>query len=360
MLNRVTFILAAVFALALSAMTGCVKTYDPAPESDSAIRFGAGSLLLVDDAPFSRATLTDDFADGNTFAVFGDRVIDDVKTVIFGGTNGVTVSASDHDSNPATPLVWSYSPARFWYWESNSDYYDFAAVSPAGAGTTRMDISGNIAVSTHYDIKVQDYDLLGSAYRRRGNVLVPNATVPLSFSHLGSAVRVKVLNNSQSTGVTVDSLRFKNLVVEGDAKVTLDLSGAADKSWINTERNSGFVRVYKPSPSVSVSAGAYYESPFWVMIPQRLDQAAAAGGLVADMPTLFLYYTPSGSSQKSVPITLKDICPRDSETPISSWVMGTKYTYEISMRLDGGVLVNITTTDWGETIEAETPGLLIQ
>lgn len=361
MLNRVTFILAAVFALTLSAVTGCVKTYDPAPERGNAIRFEAGSSLLVDDAPFSKATLTDDFEDGNTFAVFGDRVIDDVKTAIFGGTDGVTVTASDHDSNPATPLQWSYSPARFWYWESSSDYYDFAAISPAGAGTTRMNIAGNIALSTHYDITSQDYDLLGSAYRRRGNVLVPNATVPLSFSHLGSAVRVKVLNNSQTSGVTVDRMKFKNLVVEGDAKITLDQYGNTEKSWINTERNTADVREFEPSPAASVTAGSFYESPFWVMIPERLDQAAAAGGHVEDMPTLILYYTPTSSGiQKTASITLKDVCPRDSDTPISSWVMGTKYTYEISMRLDGGVLVNITTTDWGETIEAETPGLLIQ
>lgn len=361
MLNRVTFIIAAVFALAMSVVTGCVKTYDPASEHGNAIRFEAGSSLLLDDAPSSKATLTDDFTDGSTFAVFGDRVVSDDHFVVFGGTNGVTVTSSDHDSNPATPLEWSYSPTRFWYWTSNSDWYDFVAVSPAGAGTSKMDISGNIAISTHYDITSQDYDILGAAYRRRGNVLIPNATVPLNFSHLASAVRVKVSNNSETTGVTVDSLRFKNLVVEGDVKITLDLSGNPLTSWINTERNTSFVRIFKPSPAINVTAGNHLESAFWIMIPQRLDQAAAAGGLVEDMPTLILYYTPSSSGiQKTASITLKDVCPRDSDTPISSWVMGTKYTYEISMRLDGGVLVNITTTDWGETIEAETPGLLIQ
>ena len=75
---------------------------------------------------------------------------------------------------------------------------------------------------------------------------------------------------------------------------------------------------------------------------------------------LYLYYTPEGSTQKEAIVRLKDICPRDSDTPITSWAAGTKYIYEISMRLDGGVLVTVETTDWGETIEAETPGLLIQ
>ena len=143
----------------------------------------------------SKATLTDDFVDGGTFTVFGERVVSEEKTVVFGGTNGVTVTASDHDSNPATPLIWDYSPVRYWYWESTGDWYDFVAVSPAGIGTARMNISGNIAVSTHYDVTSQDYDIMGAAYRRRGNVLSPNGTVPLNFSHLGSAVRVKVINS---------------------------------------------------------------------------------------------------------------------------------------------------------------------
>ena len=65
------------------------------------------------------------------------------------------------------------------------------------------------------------------------------------------------------------------------------------------------------------------------------------------------------SVQHGAEISLKDICPRGDDTPITSWERGVKYTYEISMRLDGGVLVNVVTTDW-DTVEAETPGLLIE
>lgn len=360
MLNRVTFILAAVCTLTLSTLAGCVKTYDPAPEQDNPIHFqaGAGSLLLNDDAPSTKAVLTDDFADGNTFAVFGERVISGEKTTVFGGTNGVTVTADDDDNNPQTPLVWSYSPARLWYWESTGDWYDFAAFSPAGKGTTRMNIAGNIAISTHYDITTEDYDLLGTAYRRRGNVQDPCGTVPMVFNHLGSAVIVRILNNSELTDVTLDEVKYKNLVVEGDSKLTLDLYGNPERSWINTERNTSFVRL--SSPDQLIEADDSYDCAPDVMIPQRLDQAAAAGNNVEDMPALYLYYTPDGSTQKEAIVRLKDICPRDSDTPITSWVAGTKYIYEISMRLDGGVLVTVETTDWGETIEAETPGILIQ
>ena len=357
MLNRVTFILAAVCTLALSTLTGCVKTYNPAPKQGE-ISFGAGSLLLNDDAPSTKAVLTDDFADGNTFAVFGERVISGEKTTVFGGTNGVTVTADDDDNNPQTPLVWSYSPARLWYWESTGDWYDFIAVSPAGEGSVKMDIAGNLAVSTHYNLTSHDYDILGATYRRRGNVQDPCGTVPMVFNHLGSAVIVRILNNSELTDVTLDEVKYKNLVVEGDSKLTLDLYGNPERSWINTERNTSFVRL--SSPDQLIEADDSYDCAPDVMIPQRLDQAAAAGNNVEDMPALYLYYTPDGSTQKEAIVRLKDICPRDSDTPITSWVAGTKYIYEISMRLDGGVLVTVETTDWGETIEAETPGLLIQ
>lgn len=361
MFNRIIRIVATAAGCAL-LLAGCsLWLDDPArnPQTDSeAICFSAGSALLRDDAPVSKATLSESFVEGNTFAVFGNRVISGVQTTVFGGTNGVTVTLTNHDDNPGTPPVWTYSPVKLWYWESSGDWYDFIAVSPAGEGSVKMDIAGNLAVSTHYNLTSHDYDILGATYRRRGNVQDPCGTVPMVFNHLGSAVIVRILNNSELTDVTLDEVKYKNLVVEGDSKLTLDLYGNPERSWINTERNTSFVRL--SSPDQLIEADDSYDCAPDVMIPQRLDQAAAAGNNVEDMPALYLYYTPDGSTQKEAIVRLKDICPRDSDTPITSWVAGTKYIYEISMRLDGGVLVTVETTDWGETIEAETPGLLIQ
>lgn len=344
-------------------LAGCsIRLDDPAQNNafayGEAIDFVAGSALLLDDAPVSKATLSESFVEGNTFAVFGNRVVSGTQTTVFGGTNGVTVTLTDHDDNPGTPPVWTYSPVQLWYWESTGDWYDFIAVSPASAGSEKMDIAGNLAVSTHYNLNTDDYDILGAAYRRRGNAQDPFARVPMSFNHLGCAVIVKINNNSELTNVTIDEVKYQNLVVEGDAKITLDLYGNPERSWINTERNTSLVRT--SAPNQFIAAGNSYNCAPEVMIPQRLDQAAAAGNNVEDMPALHLYYTPDGSTPKEAIIRLKDVCPRDSDTPITSWVAGTKYIYEISMRLDGGVLVTVQTTDWGETIEAETPGLLIQ
>jgi hypothetical protein len=75
------------------------------------------------------------------------------------------------------------------------------------------------------------------------------------------------------------------------------------------------------------------------------------------MPALLITYTPEGGVQKTAVISLKGIQRQDG-TPITSWETGVKYTYYVTMRLDGGLLVKITTTGW-DTVEAETPGLVI-
>lgn len=348
--------IAAVLAGSVLLIAGCSRPWT-LDSVGSEIRFSAGTTLLRDDAQ-TKATLSDEFRSGDTFTVFGDRVVSGEKTAVFGTysePNGVTVTASGN------PLAWNYYPdfpIRSWSWESTGDWYDFAAVSPAGKGTKRMNIAGNLAISTHFNVTADNYDLLGTAYRRRGNEANPAAIVPLTFHHLTSAVCVRISNDSESTGVTVDRIEYRNLVVDGDAKITLDQFGSQEASWINTERNANPVRVSEPDELVG--AGNSYDTEFDLMIPQRLDQAAAMSGLEDDMPKLILYYTPDGSTQKQESIILKNVCLKNSDTPISVWEKGTKYIYEIAMRLDGGLKVTITTTDWGDTIEAETPGLLIQ
>ena len=59
------------------------------------------------------------------------------------------------------------------------------------------------------------------------------------------------------------------------------------------------------------------------------------------------------------PIRPQDIKIRGSEECITEWLPGKKYNYEIHIRMGGGIIVNVSTTDW-ETVPAETPGLTIQ
>ena len=58
------------------------------------------------------------------------------------------------------------------------------------------------------------------------------------------------------------------------------------------------------------------------------------------------------------PINLETINVKNSDGCITSWEPGKQYTYEIHIRLGGGITVNVSVTDWQE-IFAETPGLTI-
>ncbi len=346
MLNRVTFILAAVFTLALSAVTGCVKAYDPASEHGNAIRFEAGSLLLDDNAT-SKGTPVEgtEYPAGSTFTVFGSHYSGGSETEVFSGET-VTKQAAGY---------LTYDNPKLWIWKVPGDYYDFVAVNPAGKGTSRMPVAGNIALSTSYDITVEDYDLMAATSRRRGNVLNPKDVVQMQFDHMVSAVRIVVINSSESKEVTIDGISFRNLTVCGDAKATLDAAGNTNLSWINTERSSALV--LETLPDEVIPPGERYNGEWNLMIPQRLDQAVGASPIEENMPRLLISYTPDGLSQTTAEIALKNI-ERSDGTPITSWEMGVKYIYYVSMRLDGGVLVRIETTAW-DPVEAETPGLLI-
>ena len=350
MLNRIIRILGAALCSTLLLAGCCVKLHDPEPRPAGTIGFSAGSALLLDDAKTKAST--ESWAVRDTFDVFGERVTAaDVHSTVF---DGVDVYTADGGTN------WDYTPHRFWYWMSTSDKYHFVAVHPRDKAS-KMDIPGTIAASTHYDInpvlpaEPDEYDLMAATSRRLGNVGNPIATVNFNFTHLGAAVGLSFVNNSENTGVYIKSWNFRYLVVCGDAKATIRSDGNPDLSWINTERNASEVRAVSfTGDGQLVAAGSgTYNSPYAVMIPQRLDQ-----GVSTNMPTLHLVYRKVGALEDSEEfITLKDI-KRSDDTAITSWVMNTKYTYVISMRLDGGLLITVNTTPW-ETVEAETPGLLI-
>ena len=178
MLKRVTFILAAVFTLALSAVTGCVKAYDPAPEQGNAIRFVAGSLLLVDELPTkSGADLKTAFAANDNFYVYGAKVVSATRYTLF---NGQSVSLTSLGADPLDPSddVWQYSPVRFW--DSDATQYDFLAVSgPAISSGISCDpsVAGHLRAGITFDATSDPV----TSWRRDTNA--PTEPAPRSISN---------------------------------------------------------------------------------------------------------------------------------------------------------------------------------
>ncbi len=352
MLNHIIRIAAAVCTLCLA---GCAARLGPADNSDEAIRFTAGSLLLRDDAN-TKATTDSFVSNDDTFSVFGEKVSGaGTHTEVFDGT---TVSHSYlEEGGIVKKNSWSYTPTKSWDWSSMSDYYDFVAVSPAGIGTTKEGAVGNLSVTTHYDYDNPSgaapaggdkYDILATTYRRSGTDWEHrHDRVDFAFSHMGSAISIKIINNSTSASVTLNYIQFKNLVVSADAKVSLDNYGGTILRWANLMPSANSVR--RLSPVETIAPGNEWTSEFQIMIPQNLTFYE---------PKLLLNYTVGETTTNpDIEIPLNGI-ERADGTPINSWEIGVKYIYNISMRLDGGLLVTVTTTPW-DSVEAETPGILI-
>lgn len=341
MLYRIIRIAAVLGALSLAG--GCARTYDLTPEetaSSEAISFSASSLLLRDDAG-TKSTTEGFISNDDTFSIFGERVTSaNQHSLVF---NGVTV---EHLYNPPTD-IWQYNPLGFWLWSSQADRYDFVAVSPAGIGSENEHAVGNLSVSTHYDLTEDDYDILAATYRRSGSEWGERFnSVDLSFSHMGSAVGITIQNNSQNKPVTLNYIQFRNLVVSADAKASLDNYGRTNIRWANQMPDAAAVRQLTPGQSISASGS--YSGEYQIMIPQNL----VTYGAVMDVN-----YTVGGFTYTET-FTLA-LIERSDGTPITAWEIGHKYTYNISMRMDGGLLVTVSTTPWDVPVEAETPGILI-
>ena len=357
MLKRSIRIAAAALA-ALSLAGGCVRTgalsTDQTPEVP--IRFEAGSLLLRDDSASTKAgeecvLKEGDFvADADAIAVYAARQGNGLTSIEFDGT---VVSKRS--------TGWEYAPLRAWDWQTDGDYYDFIGVyPPSGVGTSRMNIPGNLAVETPYSLvsdPADGYDLLYAVRRRFGNESNRQRIVDLAFKHMLSAVQVVVENESLYAGFTVDSYEFRHVVVSASAKASLDGFGNPAFSWINATRNE---RAGRAQANISAALSGVeetgthvYTGPFALFIPDDLSNASDGSDNPERMPHLVLKYTPDGKPQQTENILLKEI------PPITRWEPGVKYTYHIIIRLDGGVVVSVITTEW-DTVEAETPGLMIQ
>lgn len=371
-----------IYVLLLLGMTllcaGCHWADPEGPEdTGDGIGFDAGVCLLTRSTLITGTT----FSNGQHFKVFGRRTGEGKNSVLFGadGTDVTLDTAPDPD-------VWNYSPKQYWYWVNHNNHYDFLAsygepaVSDASKNTARMNIPGNLAIEKKYEL-ADDYDLLMAGLRRRGDASQRSAKVPLLFHHMLCAVKVKVVNESESTNFTLNDITFHHLIFAAKAKATFDALGEPDFLWIDTKRSTGSesdATVFSGSQLLSTSDRTYEPSAYTLLIPADLnetvngtptpvfedyidaDEYTAAAKAV--LPYMSVTFTVAGALESEThDILLKDIQKQrfSSDDPISEWEQGYRYEYTIGVRLDGGVIVTVVTTEWDDII-AETPGILIE
>lgn len=347
MLERIIRI--AATAVGALLLVGCQKQDDLASRLND-ISFEAGSLLLKDDAATKTGTIKEgtSFSNNNQIAVFGYHSGKDNWP--FEGT------AVRYEYNPPTINHWTYSPGKSWDWTLlQTDYYDFIGVYPHNkiTGNSKSATTNVTTVDIPYDPTTEQYDLMVAGTRRRISEANPIAPVPLQFRHLLCAVKVKVTNKMDAGAkpFTLTSYHFKNLqYTSGTAHLVIN-NGTFSTSWQSTTSYTG--EKYGESGSWTLTTGGLsHESGYDLLIPQTLNQSSQ----------LVLHCTYKNESDVDVTynpaLSLRDILIKNSSSTITKWDAGKVYVYEIEIRIGGGVIVTVSTTDW-EDVDAKTPGLQI-
>jgi|GEM_PF-1153208 len=362
MLNRIIRIAAVVCALCLA---GCIHRLDPV-ETDGMIRFTAGSPLLREDAIRTKSgeNLKTAFAVNDNFYVYGTKVVSSTRYTVF---NGQSVGLTSLGANVLDPLddVWEYSPLRFW--DSNASQYDFVAISgPASSTeiTSNPAAAGHLKANVIFDATSSPCDIMAAGYQRNDGTITP---VHLEFNHILSAVRVTIINDSPSISVTVNSYGFRNICYRATGTVEQSGNGLASmgtSDWGTPSYTSSTILGHSASPGTELAKGEEFAMPAdkWdLMVPQELSPY---GEYIPQLMLDYEYdqvnpYTDVLEHNHLVfPIRLEEITVKNSDELIRSWLPGRKYSYEIHIRLGGGIIVNVAVTDWKE-VPAETPGLTI-
>ena len=379
MLNGIIRMAAVLLTLLLA---GCSKTFDPTPGQNNSICFGAGSVLLRDaTSPATKSgTIKDTFdqasddvgvAAADSFFVWGRKIVSAVPSAVFAGDKVTLKNLGSNASDPSDD-VWTYTNSRFW--DTGASYYDFLAFSgaPLSAVSCNPALGGSLTATVAYDPTVNQYDILAAFYQRaKGNAAtISTSTVHMPFQHVLSAVSVTIYNdtpNISTPDITLNAYTFRNIVTNSTGTISQDGNALAElttTTWSSQAHNGLSTGVLGDSsgPHVITPSAHYPTTVLWdLMIPQDLEPFGNY------TPQLYLDYeythvNPYTSLEEDVHaafgINLEEIHVKNSDDFITSWEPGKKYTYEIHIRLGGGVNVTVNVTDWEEVI-AETTGVTI-
>ena len=363
-------------------MAGCGGTFDPTPEQN-AIRFGAGSALLQDATPpatksgtfkdaFDQASDVVGAASADSFFVWGRKIVSGVPSSVFTGDK-VTLKNLGSNTTDPTDDVCTYTNKLFW--DTGASFYDFLAFSgsPLSAISCNPASGGSMTATVTYDPTVNQCDILAAFYQRaKGNAdIISTAAVHMPFQHVLSAVSVTIYNDTpgglSTPDITLNAYTFRNIVTNSTGTFSQDGNALAElttTTWSSEAHNGLATGVLGDStgPHTITPSSHYPTAEIWdLMIPQELEPIGSY------TPQLYLDYVythinPYTSAAEDVHtafgINLEEIRVKNSDDFITRWEPGKKYTYEIHIRLGGGVNVTVNVTDWEEVI-AETPGVII-
>lgn len=342
MLNRVTFIIAAVSLTLLGA--GCAQTYDPAPEQDAAIRFGAGSLLL-NDVYASKA----DYYDNTSFGVFAFKQSGGTwaqlatknwkpdfmfnQEVVHGLGSAYTYSPTRYWPDPAesTLTFWAYSP------------YDENAVLLESGSTESVYTSGSTGLPDmrftadgHTDFMVSDL-VKDQTYASNAGV------VELPFGHALSKVDVNVEKQDPEDRytVTLKAISFNGIYFTGTIRWN---SSTEIWDWVLWSGFRQNLNVWEDNPDDDsddiVLTSASQALPSVMPLPQSLTDAAAR--LHVEFSVSYEGILHERSTTREV------LLSNVFEEAGAAWDKNCHYTLNITISPDDPIEFAVSWSDWGD------------
>ena len=344
-------ILIAAVAIAAAA---CSKTFDTNLATEKAIGFGTWAENLT--KAEARVQGSSTFLAGDTFKVSGTKENGGTKTVF----NGVTVEAK-----AGSPLVWEYSPLRFW--DSNATSYTFYAVSPAAAATVATD--GKVASTSAVEFTGKVNDILVATEKVVDNADF-NKKVELVFNHAASLVDIKVkkANALKDATVTVSDLVLKNIQSKGNLAVNTYTSNLPDVVWTHDGTSyknfgpaDGVVEVDMTTPKVIANDANF--------TPDYGNTPAASTDLIKKLVVMPQTFATTGTKQQlevtyKIQISADDVIEHTTDvdlanfdedddkdqddTKIGGWANGKHYIFYITLDANA-IEFTASITDWTTT-----------
>ncbi len=206
-----------VAAVALATVS-CSRHYDLNTSDPQVIGFGTWADQLTKARDITEGA----FGIGDSFNVFGSKVLSDGTSVVF---NGDPVNCAAGESG----LVWNYTPPRFW--DPAATSYTFYAISPAGLVTGLTDANKVTAAKTGA-FTTDEITFTGGVVNdimiAKKNTVTPSGTpaaysnpVTLDFQHVATLIDVKVKKSYALKDATVEvtGISLENVINKGTYKV---------------------------------------------------------------------------------------------------------------------------------------------
>ena len=342
MLKRVTFIIAAVSLTLLGA--GCAKTYDPAPEQDAAILFGAGSLLLNDDYA-TKAPLES----GTTFGVFA------FKQAGTAGAPGTWNSSRTPEFMFNVPVSFdgstcSYSPIRFWP-DPASSTVSFWAYSPYDENALLLESGSTASAYTSSSTGLPDMrytadghtDFMVSDLVKNQTYASNSGVVELPFGHALSKVDVSVQKQDPEGRytVTLKNVSFNGIYFTGTIRWNTSTEIWAWALWSGLRQNLG---VWEDDPEDDsddiVLTTSSQSLPAVMPLPQNLTDAAAR--LHVEFSVSYEGILHERSTTREV------LLSKVFEDAGAAWSKNSHYTLNITISPDDPIEFTVSWSDWGD------------